>query len=212
VMPQRRRPLARETDIQPKEEIMEAMKRRAGRPKAAPQTGPLVLEDDRRRVKIEIELPEGTADELNEYARWVEISSTVTTADALSRTAQYALREVFRRDRLWQERRRGGDRVGTGVPPLESGGRGSLRTPLPHPPPAEPGGGGRNGGRATLAASSAAQMSADEASVVMDSAGIRSGSGKDVSFAPPAARQAPSSPAATARAPASSAAGGRSGA
>jgi len=38
----------------------------------------------------------------------VELSSAVTTADGFSRTVQYALREVFRPDRLWQERRKAG--------------------------------------------------------------------------------------------------------
>jgi hypothetical protein len=83
-------------------------KRRVGRPKAIPQSGPLVLEGSRARVKIEIEIPEATADELKEYARWVELSSSVATKDALLTTIDYALCEVFKRDRLWQERRRKG--------------------------------------------------------------------------------------------------------
>jgi hypothetical protein len=95
---------------------MEATKRKAGRPKASPQTGPLVLEEDRRRVKIEVEISEPTADELNEYARWVELSAAVTTADAFSKTVQYALREVFRRDRVWQERRRSNARPPSPAP------------------------------------------------------------------------------------------------
>ena len=83
-------------------------KRRIGRPKAVPQSGPLVLEGSRVRVKVEIEIPEVTADELKEYARWVELSSAATTKDAMVATVDYALRDVFKRDRLWQEQRRKG--------------------------------------------------------------------------------------------------------
>jgi|SRR6516225_403654 hypothetical protein len=83
-------------------------KRGVGRPKATPQTGPLVLGGSRARAKIEVELSEATAEELNEYARWVELSSSMATKDALFATVDYALHEVFRRDRLWQERRRKG--------------------------------------------------------------------------------------------------------
>jgi hypothetical protein len=59
-------------------------------------------------MKMEIELPEGTVDELKEYARWVELSGSLATDDALFATVDYALRDVFKRDRLWQERRRKG--------------------------------------------------------------------------------------------------------
>jgi hypothetical protein len=81
-------------------------KRRVGRPKATQQTGPLVLQGSQARTKIEVELADATADELNEYARWVELSGSMATKDALFATLDYALHEVFRRDRLWQERRR----------------------------------------------------------------------------------------------------------
>ena len=87
---------------------MENGSKKRGRPKTQPQTGPLVLEGDRAHVKMEIEMPEATADELKEYARWVELSSTVATKDALFKTVDFALRDVFKRDRLWQERRRKG--------------------------------------------------------------------------------------------------------
>jgi hypothetical protein len=81
-------------------------KRHVGRPKASPQTGPLVLEGGRARVKMELEIADTTADELKEYARWVELSSAAVTKDALFTTVDFALRDVFRRDRLWQERRK----------------------------------------------------------------------------------------------------------
>jgi hypothetical protein len=85
-------------------------KKRVGRPRAAPQTGPLVLEGSRARAKLEVELAESTAEELKEYARWVELSSSLTTDDAAFTTVDYALRELFRRDRMWQERKRETDR------------------------------------------------------------------------------------------------------
>jgi hypothetical protein len=87
-------------------------KKRAGRPKARPQTGPLVLEGSRAREKLEIELGDATADELKEYTRWVELSSSLATGDAVFTTVDYALRELFRRDRLWQAAKRGPERQG----------------------------------------------------------------------------------------------------
>src|SRR5258708_37534925 len=118
--------------------------KKRGRPKAQPQSGPLVLEGDRAHVKVEIEMPEATADELNDYARWVELSSSVATKDALFKTVDFALRDVFRRDRLWQERRRKAVRgeasetaptqpappsASASLPPPVSSGR-----PVPSPP------------------------------------------------------------------------------
>ncbi len=116
---------------------MDSSKRKAGRPKARPQTGPLVLEGNRARVTIELEIASETADDLKEYTRWVELSSSVTTAEATFSTVDYALREVFRRDRLWKESRRQSERppngASTAAPPARVS---SL------PPPA----GGRAGG------------------------------------------------------------------
>jgi hypothetical protein len=81
-------------------------KRGVGRPKARPQTGPLVLEGSLARTKLEVELGEETASELTEYARWVELSSSLATGDAVFTTIDYALRELFRRDRLWHAAKR----------------------------------------------------------------------------------------------------------
>lgn len=80
--------------------------RGVGRPKARPQAGPLVLEGGRARAKLEVELGEETAGELKEYARWVELSSSLATGDAVFTTVDYALRELFRRDRLWRAAKR----------------------------------------------------------------------------------------------------------
>jgi hypothetical protein len=124
-------------------------KRRAGRPKASQQTGPLVLERSRARVKIELEMADTTADELKEYARWVELSSAVATKDALFTTVDFALRDVFRRDRLWQEKRRKGAGpepvAATETPPVRPAPSAALpppvssARPVPSPAPSGPG-------------------------------------------------------------------------
>ena len=114
---------------------MEAAKKKVGRPKASPRTRPLVLEDDADRVKLEIEITETTASDLKEYVRWVELSSSLTTAEAISKTIDFALRKVFQRDRLWQEARRGS--------PPANGAPDTARAPSPAPaslpPPAASG-------------------------------------------------------------------------
>jgi hypothetical protein len=85
--------------------------RHVGRPKSRPQTRPLVLEDTEGRVRLEVEVADSTAEELGEYVRWIELSSAIATSDARSKTVDYALKRVFRHDRLWQEHRKGGGRV-----------------------------------------------------------------------------------------------------
>jgi hypothetical protein len=122
-------------------------KRRVGRPKATQQTGPLVLQGSRARTKIEVELPDATAEELSEYARWVELSGSIATKDALFATVDYALHEVFRRDRLWQERRRKGAEspsmpmpapplaITSSSPPLPPPTNGARPVPTPATPP-----------------------------------------------------------------------------
>lgn len=74
---------------------MENSKRRVGRPKSEPRNGPLVLDEDRDRQKTEVELTAATARELGEYAAWVEMSSSLTTADATFTTVEFALRDLF---------------------------------------------------------------------------------------------------------------------
>jgi hypothetical protein len=106
-------------------------KKRVGRPKARPQSGPLVLEGSRTRTKIEIEIASETADELSDYARWVELSSSLATGDATSATIDYALRETFKRDRLWQERRRKGSEPAPAPAPATA----TKVTPAPASPP-----------------------------------------------------------------------------
>lgn len=108
-------------------------KRRVGRPKTTPPSGPLVMEGSRARMKMELPLAEATANELKEYARWVELSAAVTTTDALFATVDFALRDVFRRDRLWQEQRRKAVRPATaGAAPPQPAPAGPS-SPLPPP-------------------------------------------------------------------------------
>ena len=82
---------------------MESTKKRVGRPKSEARTGPLVLDEPKSRQKTEIELTTATASEFAEYAAWVETSSSLNTADAKSTTVEFALRDLFRRDRVWRE-------------------------------------------------------------------------------------------------------------
>jgi hypothetical protein len=84
-------------------------------------------------MKMEIELPEGTVDELKEYARWVELSGLLATDDALFATVDYALRDVFKRDRLWQERRRKGVEPAQAPTPAASPPATSSSPSLPPP-------------------------------------------------------------------------------
>ena len=109
---------------------MEGSKRRVGRPKASPQTGPLVLSERRTRTKVEIEIGAETADELAEYVRWVETSQGMATADARAATVEFALRDVFKRDRLWREWRRKGEVVERLATTRRSAGA-DTRFPLP---------------------------------------------------------------------------------
>jgi hypothetical protein len=83
---------------------MESSKKRVGRPKSELRTGPLVLEEAKSRQKTEVELTTAITSEFGEYTAWVETSSSLNTADAKSTTVEFALRELFRRDRVWRER------------------------------------------------------------------------------------------------------------
>jgi hypothetical protein len=86
---------------------METKQRKVGRPKAPPRTGPLVLGDDYARTKVTLEISEQTAGVLAEYTRWVEKWCGIAANEAKFKTVDFALREIFRRDRVWQAERRG---------------------------------------------------------------------------------------------------------
>jgi hypothetical protein len=99
---------------------MESTKKRVGRPKSEPRTGPLVLEGTQKRETILTEVSADTAEELTAYAAWVRESAPakLTPAEATSKTIDFALRDVFARDKCWQEHKRTGSRaVGTGETP-----------------------------------------------------------------------------------------------
>ena len=125
---------------------MESSKRRVGRPKSEPRNGPLVLDEDRDRQKTEVELTAATARELGEYAAWVEMSSSLTTADATFTTVEFALRDLFRRDRVWRERRHtleanpSGAAPAPAAAPAAAPARSPASSPpsLPPPSPREP--------------------------------------------------------------------------
>ena len=81
---------------------MDTNQRKVGRPKASPRTGPLVLGEDFARSKVTLEISERTAEVLTDYTRWVEKSAGISANEARFKTVDFALREVFRRDRVWQ--------------------------------------------------------------------------------------------------------------
>ena len=86
---------------------MEKSRRKPGRPRTASRTTPLVLEAEPNLSKIEVALPASTAAPLAEYVAWVQLCSGKSADEAMTVTVDFALREVFRRDRLWRDERRG---------------------------------------------------------------------------------------------------------
>jgi hypothetical protein len=107
---------------------MESTKKKAGRPKSEPRTGPLVLEDTQKRETILTEVSADTAQELTEYAGWVRESAPtkMTPAEAVSKTVNFAVRDLLARDKCWHEHKRGGGRPA-----------GTAET-TPRPPTVEP--------------------------------------------------------------------------
>ena len=85
---------------------METNQRKVGRPKAPPRTGPLVLGEEYARAKVTLEISERVEEELAGYTRWVEKSSGISANEARFKTVDFALREIFRRDHVWQAQRR----------------------------------------------------------------------------------------------------------
>ena len=123
---------------------METKERKVGRPKAPPRTGPLVLGEDYARTKVTLELGERTAEVLAEYTRWVEKSAGISANEARFKTVDFALREIFRRDAVWQAERRAPSepaKVAASVTaPSTPAPRPAAATPpsLPPPAPREP--------------------------------------------------------------------------
>jgi hypothetical protein len=116
---------------------MESTKKRVGRPKSEPRTGPLVLEGVQKRETILTEISADTAQELSAYSAWVRESAEakLTPAEAVSKTIDFAVRDLLSRDKCWQAHKRAGGRpVGTG----ESAPSRSAATPAGSSPPSSP--------------------------------------------------------------------------
>jgi hypothetical protein len=87
-----------------------------------------VLGEDQGRAKVTLEISERAAGELAEYTRWVEQWSGIAAGEAKFKTVDFALREIFRRDHVWQAKRR------TGLEP-EPAKTAQVATPTPTPTP-----------------------------------------------------------------------------
>jgi hypothetical protein len=102
----------------------------------------LVLDEPKSRQKTEIELTTATASEFAEYAAWVETSSSLSTADAKSTTVEFALRDLFRRDRVWREQQSAAARrspaAASAPTPVAARPAAPASPSLPHPHPREP--------------------------------------------------------------------------
>jgi hypothetical protein len=120
---------------------METNQRKVGRPKAPPRTGPLVLGDDYARTKVTLEISEQTAALLADYTRWVEKWSGIAANEARFKTVDFALREIFRRDRVWQAERRSPAEPTKAAPvvtPAPASRPAATPPSLPPPAPREP--------------------------------------------------------------------------
>ena len=120
---------------------METKERKVGRPKASPRTGPLVLGEDFARTKVTLEIGERTAELLTDYARWVEKLAGISANEARFKTVDFALREIFRRDRIWQAERRGPSEPAKATPAVTAPAAPTVTTPpasAPRPAAATP--------------------------------------------------------------------------
>jgi hypothetical protein len=116
---------------------METNQRKVGRPKVPARTGPLVLGEDHARAKVTLEISERAAEELAEYTRWVEKWSGIAANEARFKTVDFALREIFRRDRVWQAEKRAPSEPAKAAPMVTpaSAARPAASTPSSPPPP-----------------------------------------------------------------------------
>jgi len=123
---------------------MDTNQRKVGRPKAPERSGPLVLGEEQGRTKVTLEISERAAGELADYARWVEQWSGITASEAKFKTVDFALREIFRRDRVWQAKRRTASEAEAAkaapvsAPPATPGPASTNPPSLPPPTPREP--------------------------------------------------------------------------
>ena len=88
-----------------------------------------MLGEDYARTKVTLEIGERTAEVLAEYTRWVKKSAGISANEARFKTVDFALREIFRRDAVWQAERRGSS---------ESAKAAASVTAAPSPPPPSP--------------------------------------------------------------------------
>src|SRR5438045_4166299 len=114
---------------------METKERKVGRPRAPARTGPLVLGEDYARAKVTLEITERVEEELAAYTRWVEKSSGISANEAKFKTVDFALREIFRRDRVWQAERRAPSEPAKTAPTVTAA---SASAPAPRPAAATP--------------------------------------------------------------------------
>ena len=122
---------------------MDTNQRKVGRPKASPRTGPLVLGEDLARTKVTLEISERTAEVLADYTRWVEKLAGISANEARFKTVDFALREIFRRDTVWQAERRAPSEPATAAAPVPSPPpvprpAAATHPSLPPPAPREP--------------------------------------------------------------------------
>ncbi len=118
---------------------MDTNQRKVGRPKASPRTGPLVLGEDFARTRVTLEISERTAAVLADYTRWVEKSAGISANEARFKTVDFALREIFRRDTVWQAERRAPSESATAAAPVTAPCPATAATPsLPPPTPRDP--------------------------------------------------------------------------
>ena len=117
---------------------METNQRKVGRPKAPERTGPLVLGEDQARTKVTFEISERAASELAEYTRWVEQWSGIAASEAKFKTVDFALREIFRRDRVWQAEKRTPSEPAKAAPVVASAPASRPATTPPSLPPPAP--------------------------------------------------------------------------
>jgi hypothetical protein len=113
---------------------MDNSRRKPGRPKTSSRTAPLVLDVVRNLTTIELALPAATAKTLAEYAAWVRQCADLTVEEATTTTVDFALREVFRRDRLWRDERRIPDQKPVAAPSTVTPSPTALSGPTAVPP------------------------------------------------------------------------------
>lgn len=105
-------------------------KKKPGRPKSSQRTGPLVLETEQKLLEVRLPLPAGTAAMLTEYVAWVRECGDMNAEEATTKTVDFALRDVFRRDRLWRRRKTVDQHHPSASPPTKD-----ARQTIPASPP-----------------------------------------------------------------------------